>query len=91
MKTWRALNEKEIKTKMFDTPKYILLNKNVECVFPTQKWKLWIPDLLEHGVFKDMNYRNLLVTNETKILEEEYHHHNIPHVDLDQMANNIYL
>jgi len=90
MKTWRALNEKVLIRKLGDTSKFLFLNKGAENLFPTQNWKLWIPALLENYAFKNMNYRYLLVTNETRFLEDEYHSNNIVHLSLDEMAQNIY-
>ena len=91
MKTWRCLNTPvEYKT-LFSTSKFLFLNKKTHVVFPTQNWKLWIPILLENIVFEDMNYRYIIVNNESKFLQEEYDYHNIPHLSPDEMAHNIIL
>ena len=75
MKTWRCLNTPiEYKT-LFSTSKFLFLNKKTHVVFPTQNWKLWIPILLENIVFEDMNYRYIIVNNESKFLQEEYDYH----------------
>jgi len=88
-KSWRIPDEVSSSDKK-DIMYFYLKGKNLEKVFPTQNFKLWITKMMESNTFKNHNIRYIVSVGETKFFRLEHMMNNIPDLTINEISERIY-
>lgn len=87
-KTWRV-PKSQIGVSLVDYIQFLLYGKNIERIYSTPSYELWIPKMFESQSFKHKNIRYLVTNVETKIFPDQLKHFNIPDYTIDEIADKI--